>query len=60
MEGADGEYFAHSQENRGEMEGGYGGPGEYPLDRNPSIPLDPVRHSLDRTSEMGEVQGGAE
>jgi hypothetical protein len=52
--------FVHSQENRDEMEGGCEDLGEYPLDRNPLIPSDPVRHSLDHTFEMDEAQGGVE
>ena len=57
---ADGECFVQSQENHDEMGGGCGDLGEYPSDRNLSIPLDPDHHSLDRISEMGEAQGGAE
>lgn len=56
----DGEYFVHSQENHGEMEGGCEDLGEYPSDHNPLTPLDPVHHSLDHTSEMGEAQGEVE
>ena len=56
----DGEYSVRSQENHDEMEGGCEDPGECPLDHNPSIPLDPGRHSSDRTSETGEAQGGAD
>ena len=57
---ADGGYFVRSQENHDEMEGGCEDLDEYPSDHNPSIPLDPDRHSLDHTSETGEAQGGAE
>jgi len=60
VEEVDEECVVRFQGNRDEMEGGCEGLGEYPSDRIPSIPWDPDRHSLDHTSEMSEVQEGAE
>lgn len=59
-EEVDGGCFVRSRENHDVMGGDCEGLGEYPLDRNPSIPLDLCRHSLDHTSERDEAQGGVE
>jgi hypothetical protein len=48
-EGVDEVCFVRSQENRDVMGDGCEGLVEYPLDRNPSVPLDLCRRSLDRT-----------